>query len=414
MTQLAGKRARLESEMAEAVRKARAVMTTAENENRELTSEERAKVEEHLAESRTLKAQIDHIDADAIIRAEIEHLNPPAPATAPGQASGERRPRTMGEAFVQSESLRAAIATGSHRQALPGFSVQPIEFRAATLTEDAASGGDLITPDVRQGIIPLLQRRILVTDLLMPGTTGANSIDYLVETTFTNAAAARTEATGAAAESTLIFDRVNEPVRSIAHFLPVTAEMLEDYPALQSYVDGRLALGLNLSEENELLNGAAATPPHIVGLLNRANKHADQARGADTNADAILKQVLAILADAYIMPDGVVVHPTNWQTIVLSKDGNGVYYGQGPFSAMQTPVLWGLPAAVTPVIASGTALAGAFRSCAQRFVRRGVTISASNSHSDYFTKRLVAVMAEMREALAVYRPGAFGKVTGLN
>ncbi len=96
------------------------------------------------------------------------------------------------------------------------------------------------------------------------------------------------------------------------------------------------------------------------------------------------------------------------------KDGNGVYYGSGPFGPNQVPVLWGLPAAVTPVITATNALVGAFASCAQRFTRRGATVTMSNSHSDYFTKRLVAILAEMREALAIYRPGAFGKVTGLN
>jgi hypothetical protein len=42
-----------------------------------------------------------------------------------------------------------------------------------------------------------------------------------------------------------------------------------------------------------------------------------------------------------------------------------------------------------------------------------VTVEATNSHSDYFVKDLVAVRAEQREALLVYRPAAFTVVSGL-
>ena len=37
----------------------------------------------------------------------------------------------------------------------------------------------------------------------------------------------------------------------------------------------------------------------------------------------------------------------------------------------------------------------------------------TNSNEDDFKNNLVALRAEERLALAVYRPGAFGKVTGL-
>lgn len=408
-------RTNLEAELKEATRKAKEVMTTADKDNnRELTAEERKSVQAHLDEARRVKAQIDRIDGDEEMRKQIEALSAAKSVASPGETArrGEiqpiERPKSIGQLFVESP-VYDEIRSGKHQR--QNFSAS-VEMMATTLDESAGSGGDLVLEDIRPGIQPLLFRTIRVTQLLAPGTTESNTVEYLEETTFTNAAAARAEA-AAAAESTLVFDRKAETVRSIAHFLPVTNEMLEDVGQIQSYIDGRLRLGVALAEENQLLNGSG-TPPNLTGLLNRASLHADQARGTDTNADAIFKQIMALMTDSFLMPDGVVIHPTNWQTIVLTKDGNGQYYGAGPFGAMQTPVIWGLPASVTPLIVANTSLVGAYGQAAQRFVRRGVTVSASNSHSDYFTKRLVAIMAEMREALAVYRPGAFGKVTGLN
>jgi HK97 family phage major capsid protein len=413
MSKLIGKRARLESEMKEATRKASEIMVAAEKAEQELSAEDRAKVQAHLDEGKTLKAQIDRLDGDAEMRKTIEALQvkDDQAAVAPG-AGEKRKAMTLGQAFIESK-IYDAIKEGKHR--FKGFNASDefdLAMGATNLTEAGGSGGPLVLPDYQQGILPLLFRQILVTDLIAPGTTNSNSVEYMQETTFTNAAAPRAEG-GAAAQSTLVFNRINELVRSIDHELPITQEMAEDQAQAMSYVDGRLRLGVTLAEEDQLLNGDG-TGVNLVGFLHRANLAGAQARGTDTNADAIFKQVMNILTTAFVMPDGIVINPTNWTTMVLSKDGNSRYYGPGPFQAAQVPVIWGIPGSVTPVIAANTSLVGCFRSCAQRFVRRGVTVSASNSHSDYFTKRLISLLAGLREALAVYRPGAFGTVTGLN
>jgi HK97 family phage major capsid protein len=73
-----------------------------------------------------------------------------------------------------------------------------------------------------------------------------------------------------------------------------------------------------------------------------------------------------------------------------------------------------LPVVVTTAITAGVALVGAFKMGAQVFRKGGISVDVSNSHSDYFVKNLTAIRAEERVALAVYRPGAFGEVTGLN
>ena len=289
--------------------------------------------------------------------------------------------------------------------------VEPPRF-ATTLTEDVASGGKLIIPDYRPGILPLLFKPITIRDLLATGSTNSNSIVYMKETTFTNAAAAVAEG-AAKPESTLVFDQATDPVVKIAHWLPVSEEMLEDVAQIMSYIDARLRLGLDLTEEDQLLNGSGIAP-NMLGIMNRTGLTAATARtDPDTNADAIFKTMMKIFNAAFIMPDGHVVNPANWQTIALTKDTLGRYLAGGPFAAVPVPTLWGLPVDVTPSIIANTSLTGAFGTQAQVFDRGGVRVEASNSHQDFFIKNLVAIRGERREALCVYRPAAFAKTTSL-
>ena len=76
--------------------------------------------------------------------------------------------------------------------------------------------------------------------------------------------------------------------------------------------------------------------------------------------------------------------------------------------------LWDLPVALSTTVGAGTAIVGGFATAAAIARRSGVTVEATNSHSDYFTRDLVSVRAEQREALLVYRPAAFTVVSGLS
>jgi HK97 family phage major capsid protein len=319
--------------------------------------------------------------------------------------------RSLGAQFIESPDYQAFIKAQMHRRA--GSWVSPtMELHATTLDSSAGSGGPLILPQQIPGILPLLFKRLTVSDLLPKGTTSSNALLYLKEKTFTNAAAAVAEG-AAKPESALVFEQATSPVQKIAHWLPVTEEMLEDYPAIRSYIDARLRLGLDLTKEDEELNGTGVAP-HLMGLMNVVGQSAAVVRGTDSNADAIFRQITAITVGALVAPDAIVMNPVNWQSIQLTKNANGNYLGAGPWNSPQPPTLWGLPVAVTPSIVANTSLVGGFSMGAQEFTKGGVRVEVSNSHQDFFVKNLIAIRAEERLALCIYRPAAFGKVTGLN
>jgi HK97 family phage major capsid protein len=375
---------------------------------------EQAGIQAAIDEAKTLRGRLDHALGDANMTAEINRLT--AGMASPSHQGGGL---SLGAQFINSDTFKWLKANKgilpqgawtSPAAELPGFG----PMMAATLTEDAASGGDLVLTDFQSGILPLPSRPLRMADLIAPGTTTSNAVGYMKETTATNAAATVAEGI-AKPESTLIFDAVSDPVRKIATWLPVTEEMLEDVPALRAYLDTRLRLFVLLVEDDQLLNGDG-TAPNISGILDRAGIATPIARGgAEVNPDAILRQISAIETATSLPVDGIVVHPTNWDTMLLLKDANGGYIaGGGPFATPQRKTLWGRDVAVTTAITVNTALVGAFKTAAQFFRKGGLRVEASNSHASFFIENKIAIRAEERGALCVYRESAFGKVTGLN
>jgi HK97 family phage major capsid protein len=388
---------------------------------REMTDDERGEVQKALDDANGIKGQIARAKSDDAMRAEVDRIigvqEKHAQAVADQTREAAKGRKSMGQQFVESAAMDFLKTRRHHGSGM--WQTPSVELHATTITSDdgsPGSGGDLIVPQYLPGVkVPLLFRRLVVADLLAPGTTDSNAIIYMQETVFTNAA--DTVAEGAIKpESTLIFDKVTETIHKIAHWIPITDEMLEDVSYIRSYVDGRLRLGVMMAEEDKLLNGAAS-PDEINGLLNRTGLRTAEVAGGSPdspNADAVFRQMMGIFTDSFIMPDGIVMNPSNWQTIQLMKDTSGAYMGGGPFGLPPAPRLWGLPVVVTPAITTGTALVGAFGSQAQIFRKGGIQVAVSNSHSDFFIRNLTAIRAEERLGLAVYRPSAFGTVTGLD
>lgn len=378
-----------------------------------MTDDEKKAIQTHVDEGNALKARIERAKGDASMAKAIEQLTAGmTPQTQPTNTQVRDAVRqSIGQQYVASDAYKFAQAKAAQR-ATGWTSPMSEEMFATTLDETSGSGGQLIVTDYRPGVLPLLFKRLVIADLLASGTTESNSITYMRETTFTNAAAAVAEGSPKP-ESTLIFDQVSDLVRKIAHWLPITDEMLEDVAQARSYIDARLRLGLDITEEDQLLNGSG-TAPNVQGLLNRSGLTTATVRsGSVTNAEAIFTAMMATFNGSFVMPTGTVMNPANWQTTQLSKDGEGRYYGSGPFAGPQAPTLWGLPVVVTPSIVANTGLTGAFNSAAQVFRKGGVRVEASNSHSDFFVRNLTAIRAEERLALAVYRPAAFSKITSL-
>lgn len=269
------------------------------------------------------------------------------------------------------------------------------------------TSADLTPLEDRRGFVqPSAQEERTVADLMLSGTTNAQKVTYYEETTFTNAAAETAEG-DAKPESALGFTLREDDVRKIATWIPVTDEMLDDVPGFESYVRGRLGFMVRQREELQLLRGAG-TGVTIEGIYNRTGVQTVTGYGLST-IDSILKAITEIQKDAFVEPTAIVIHPNDWFDVRTSKDSNGNYL-LGPATLDPSAARpWGLNVRVTTNALENTALVGAFNQ-AQVFRKTGISIAISTENEDYFIKNKVAVRAEERLALAVYRPAAFCKV----
>ena len=109
--------------------------------------------------------------------------------------------------------------------------------------------------------------------------------------------------------------------------------------------------------------------------------------------------------------DAILINPADWYALRIAKDGEYRYYGGGFFGAQNVPNLWGINVCVSPAVAAGTIVVGAYKTCASVVQNGGVSVEAVNTNEDDFVKNLMTIRAEERLALAVRRPAGFKKLT---
>jgi HK97 family phage major capsid protein len=102
-------------------------------------------------------------------------------------------------------------------------------------------------------------RRLTIRNLLRNETTTSNLVEYARELEFINNAgpqfAAGTKENVLKNESGISFELVQDPIVTLAHWLPASKQILDDAPKLQSFIGNRLLQGLKIKEEDQLLNG---------------------------------------------------------------------------------------------------------------------------------------------------------------
>lgn len=359
----------------------------------------------------------------------LDHYRQPILAQQ-GKQGEDRRAMSPGDQFVRSgqylDLKNRGLLTSSLNRLDFGVSMEDgtslLQWKAVLFGTSATSGGAWVQNDVQSRLIDLLQREINIMDLIPRLQTDSDTIEYVQQTTFTNSAAFTLEAstltaTGAAGgvkqESALAYQTVTAPVKTIAHWLPVTNRMLADAPGIRGVINSQLLLGLQLVVEAQVISGDG-TGENLTGILNTASVQS-LAKGTNNEVDALFIARTMTRTGGKLPPTAIVMNPIDFQQVRLLRENSATatlgQYLMGPPNTLGTPTVWGLPVIESENIAADTVLVGNFQQGVSLFDREQSAIRVGLVN-DQLIRNQQTILAEQRLAFVVWRPAAFVKVTG--
>lgn len=321
---------------------------------------------------------------------------------------------TPGRRYTESDVYKRMLAaadpniSGSMQQA---FRSSPaVELMTAQEAMDSrfraiTGAGNLVIPDRQPDFVDLAQRAPAVVDLVNIRTTGSNTVQYVEKTARTNAAAFTAIGTLLPEHSFTLVLRT-ATVNRAGTYTYAGEDNLADAGQLRGIIDDELLSDYRLMLDTQMVSGDG-TGINFTGILN-ASGIGTQALGTDIHLDTAHKAITVVRINGFTEPTAFLWHPTDYQTIILSKNAQGDYY----FRLGEPPSIWGLPNVVSSVITQGTGLVGNWAG-ATLWNRSGPAVSASTEHSDLWLRGQVAIKAEGRHAFATRIPVWFCKLTGL-
>jgi HK97 family phage major capsid protein len=418
-------------EKAEAKSKsAREVAEKALAEDRDMTDDEKDVYVKSMAELKETLEAVQTVKADEQVLADAKAFGDSIGIPKDGGALQPVR-KSLGELFTQSPEFKNLLKSFPDGRIPSGTKVQsaPVQMKSLFTGLSSTSGGAFVVND-RTDIVEMLGRKDLrLRDLVSNRRTTSDAVEFVQETSHTNAAAVVAEATSSAAptlpaldgnalsagaalvnnagggykpEGSWAFQIVTTNVKTIAEWVPVTKRALADVAQLEGLINDELRADVAETEEDQILNGNGSGE-NFTGI---ANTSGIQTQAFSTNIfTSIRKGITKARTVGRVMPNGILMNPADAEAVDLATDGNTQYYYGGP-QRLGPRTMWGLPIVESESQTSGFATVGDFKK-AVIWDREQTTVTATDSHADFFVRNLVAILAEERLAFGVVRPSAF-------
>lgn len=329
----------------------------------------------------------------------------------PGNAAQDEA-KSLGQRFVL--AAKSFIESGT----LLGQS-----FDVKNISNLAASAGALNRADRDPTVYRTVggYRQMRIADLIPALPTNSNAVEAMRLTNAGAAAAPQGTVAGIGGgelvgktQVDMAWSLVTVPIRTMAAWVPVSRQALNDGAYLSAAIDIELVYKLQLLSDVQLLSGDG-TGQNILGIrIDTATNDAGglAALPADTLSARMIDHIRTAITicqqSEYYNINGVVLNPADWQTLETAKATNG-HYLRVAFAATAGDVeqMWRIPVVVSNAMPAGQFLLGDWTLGAQRYVREGVTVRTSEHHASLFVQNAIAVLAEERYGLGISRPKAF-------
>lgn len=356
---------------------------------------------------------------------------------------------SIGDAVLASESFRKFAADGYPRghvavvqlaAALTGRNISygprgeplmPLTRESRKTFEDflqskemkavPSLGSGVLDPD-RVARLPQVtaDQRLRIRDIIATGQTTASAVEYVREDSVTGSAAPTAHGVEKP-EVAVTYSLQSAPVRTIAGWMPVQNQQLDDWAQLRSLIDGRLRYSVSRSEEQQIFYGTGS-PPDIEGILEVSGTQDIAADGRyDAVNDTLIDVVRRGITDVFVAgyePNAVVLHPYDWETILLEK-GTDQRYVWAVVTDNNGSRIWGVRVvesvgaqsrATGPTIPRRSLIVGDWSMGAQLLDRMDLTVQVGLVDRQ-FIENMRTILAEERIALPIYAPAAFAYFT---
>lgn len=323
------------------------------------------------------------------------------------ESSFRTKSEVFGDALNKSESYKA-MREGSRNNA--GF-----ELKADVLISSdfsgASSSRDATGVQRVEGIKRDPAQITNMMGLIPVGSTDSNVIRYVKESAYTDNASAVAEGS-APTDSEFTLTASDAVVQKMTAVMTISQEMLDDTPALSSYLSQRIPAKINELIDDQLLEGNGTTP-NIQGLAVSGGGTVFAAGGFANAIESaqeldVLYVAMNQLALSNYVANGIVLNPTDFHKIVLLKDttneylrGNSVISSDGFFR------INGVPVYMNNKLTAGNFLVGDFNQGSQVWQREGLRVDFGYEDSDNFSKYLVSVRGIARIAHSIYLSKSF-------
>jgi len=314
--------------------------------------------------------------------------------------------KSAGQAFIESTAYKMAIEKGLKST----DAVDVAQLIMKDLTSASGSVGAVSTSQRLPGIIrDPADRQVHIRNLMNVAQTSSGSIEYYVDYTgFDNQAGSQATELALKNKSDLVLEERTAAVKTIAHHVIASRQVLDDAAMLRSYIDGRLRNGLALEEDKQILYGDG-TGGTLTGIFNTTGVQNQGTRAATDDFVTHIRKAMTKARLSNYMPNGIVLNPEDWETIELLKNDGGDYIWLQYMAMSGESRIFRVPVIETNAIDQGDFLLGNFDMAATLWDRQQASVRLSDSHADLFVRNGVAILGEERVALTVDRPSAFVK-----
>jgi HK97 family phage major capsid protein len=344
------------------------------------------------SELEATKAQI------SVVKDEIEKLEAKQNRSKMNQTEVKGFNASLADAIEQNGDNLAKLARGEQKRSSFILDTKAV----GNMTEAVNLTGD-ITRQYANQVYALPSRKVHLRSLLPIGTINQGLFTFPYESGGEGAPAAQVQGSS---KAQVDFDITMKDAAAqyIAGYVRISRQMLDDIPAMTSFLQSRLLEKYLIAEDAQILSGDG-TAPNLQGILGVATA----ATGAATVDVEQLVQAIAQLESSNYSATGIMVNPTDWAAIMNTKNTNAAY--SLPASTVVTTdgnvSIAGIPLYKSTAIAVDKFLVGDWSMGAQIMQNQGISVQFSEQDSDNFTKNMITVRVEARIALPIYYTGAW-------